>query len=187
MMRRLLIVLAIFALTGCEPYRFSMGEGNVIGAKIRSPLHTVDKGKFRATVRDTGIISFGRYGVTQFHTTFQLRLDRGEGAILSSRGMVRDHIFDRGISLRFDRDGVEIDSSGKPLRTIAGVGFAQDSLLDVHVFSDAHIFQVVADCDTLIRMRYLRSMEPDEMLLQALPNSEVTMINPVWEYLPWFD
>lgn len=180
--------LLLLLLVGCgDPYRFSMGEGNFIGAKIRSPLSSVTKGKSVVQLRDTGMISFGRYGVTQFHTTFFLRLDQGEGARLSARGMIRDEIIDRGITLTFDRNGVVIDSSGKRLVERKGVGFAQDSLLDVHVYSDAQIFQVVADCDTLIRMRYLRSMEPDEMLLQALPNSTVTMINPVWEYLPWFD
>jgi hypothetical protein len=187
-MKHVITASLLLLLMGCgDPYRFSMGEGNFIGAKIRSPLGSVTKGKSVVQLRDTGMISFGRYGVTQFHTTFVLRLDQGEGALLSARGMVRDQIIDRGVTVRFDRDGVVIDSSGKQLLTRKGVGFAQDSLLDVHVYSDAHIFQVVADCDTLIRMRYLRSMEPDEMLLQALPNSTVTLINPVWDYLPWFD
>jgi hypothetical protein len=162
-----------------------MGEANSIQGKIRSPLSSVTKGKSAVQLRDTGMISFGRYGVTQFHTYFALRLDQGEGAKLSARGMVRDEIIDRGLTVTFDRDGVKIDSSGKLLLARKGVGFAQDSLLDVHVYSDARIFQIVADCDTLIRMQ-LRSMEPDEMLLQALPNSTVTLINPVWDYLPWF-
>lgn len=186
-MRYALLLLLIVVAAGCgDPYRFTMGEGGVIQAKIRSPLGSVTKGKSMTRLRDTGMISFGRYGVTQFHTTFFLRLERGEGAMLSARGMVRDRIVDRGMSIRFDREGVTIDSSGKRLLERKGVGFAQDSLLEVHVYSDARIFQVVADCDTLIRMRYLKSMEPDEMLLQALPNSEVSMINPVWDYLPWF-
>jgi hypothetical protein len=180
-------ILVLLLLVGCgDPYRFTMGEGNSIGAKIRSPLSTVTKGKSIVRLRDTGMILFGRYGVTQFHTTFFLRLDRGEGAVLSARGMVLDQIIDRGITVRFDREGVIIDSSGKRLLERKGVGFAQDSVLDVHVYSDARIFQVVADCDTLIRMRNLRSMEPDEMLLQALPNSEVSMVDPVWDYLPWY-
>jgi hypothetical protein len=186
-MRTTLVLSIVMLLAGCaDPHRFTMGEGNVIQAKIRSPLSSVTKGKSIVSLRDTGMISFGRYGVTQFHTSFFLRLERGEGAMLSARGMVRDRIIDKGMTIRFDREGVTIDSSGKRLLERKGVGFAQDSLLDVHVYSDARIFQVVADCDTLIRMRYLHTMEPDEMLLQALPNSEVTMINPVWDYLPWF-
>lgn len=186
---KLVIVLLIVMLTvlaGCDPYRFSMGEGNAIGAKIRSPLGSVTKGGSLVHLRDTGIISFGRYGVTQFHASFILRLDRGEGALLSARGVVREEIVDRGMTIRFDREGIVIDSSGTKLVERRGLGFAQDSVLDIHVYSDARIFQVVADCDTLIRTRYLKSMEPDEMLLQALPNSEITMINPAWDYLPWF-
>jgi hypothetical protein len=185
-MKYALVILLLCILAGCDPYSFSMGEGNSIGAKIHSPLNTVTKGKSVVRLRDTGIVSFGRYGVTQYHAFFKLRLDRGEGALLSARGNVRDRIIERGMTVRFDRDGVVIDSSGKKLLELKGVGFAQDSLLDVHVYSDARIFQVVADCDTLIRMRYLNTMEPDEMLLQALPNSEVSMITPVWDYLPWY-
>ncbi len=182
-----LSILLLLVLVGCgDPYRFSMGHDSAIGVKIRSPLNSVTKGKSLVRLRDTGMISFGRYGVTQFQTRFVLRLDRGEGAMLSSRGLVRDQIVDKGVTVRFDRDGIIIDSSGKRMLERKGVGFAQDSVLDVRVYSDARIFQVVADCDTLIRMRYLKSMEPDEMLLQALPNSEVSMIDPAWDYLPWF-
>jgi hypothetical protein len=186
-MRQITILLAAFTLIGCDPYHYTMGEAGYIGVTIRSPLNTVSKGKVVTTLRDTGIISFARYGVTQYRTRFFLRLDRGEGAMLSARGIVRDEIVDRGITLRFDRDGITIDSSGKQLVVRKGLGFAQDSLLDVHVYSDARIFQVVADCDTLIRMKQLRSLEPDEMLLQALPNSQVSLINPVWDYQPWFN
>lgn len=186
-MRTLLVLLAVIMVAGCDPYRYTMGESGMIGVKIRSPLHTVKKGKTISSLRDTGIISFARYGVTQYRTRFFLRLDRGEGALLSARGVVRDEIIERGITVRFDREGVEIDSSGKKLLARKGVGFAQDSLLEVYVYSDARIFQVVADCDTLIRMKHLRSLEPDEMLLQALPNSQVSLIRPAWDYHPWFE
>jgi hypothetical protein len=187
-MRGLIIVLlASIAFVGCDPYHYTMGEAGYIGVTIRSPLNTVKKGKVITTLRDTGMISFSRYGVTQYRTRFFLRLDEGEGALLSARGVVRDEIVDRGITVRFDRGGITIDSSGKKLMDRPGLGFAQDSLLEVHVYSDAHIFQVVANCDTLVRTKQLHSLEPDEMLLQALPDSRVSLINPVWDYQPWFN
>lgn len=162
-----------------------MGEGNALDAQIRSPLSTVEQGKYAVTIRDTGMLTLSKYSATQYRTSFYLRLTRGEGASLSARARIGTHIEDRGITMRFDRQGVIVDSSGTKLFERRNIGFAQDSLLEVHLYSDSHIFQAVADCDTIIKMR-IGMMESDEMIVQALPNSEVMLMAPNWQFLPWF-
>jgi hypothetical protein len=178
-------LIALLLLVSCNPYRFQMGEGNTIDAEIRSPLSSVERGKYEVTIRDTGILTLGRYSGSQYRMSFYLNLLSGEGATVSARPRVGHIIEDRGITMRFDRDGVRIDSSGVPLIEKKYVGFAQDTMVLVQLYSDSHLFQAISGCDTLIKKK-IAMMESDDIIIQPLPNSEVQLIAPQWDYLPWF-
>lgn len=184
-MKSVLAVVLMLVCAGCDPYSFRMGEASILDARIRSPLATVDPGKFDFTVRDTGLVTFSRWGASQYVSAMYLRLERGDGMRVSLRPEIGTHIESKGITVTFDRTGSVIDSLGHEIARLPGTGFAQDSLIYLHVYSDSRYLQIIADCDTLLKA-HMRMKESDDIIVQALPSSEASLIAPYWEYLEWF-
>ena len=144
---RLLLLTLLLLVVSCNPYRFRMGEGNVLDAQILSRLDKVEKGKYAVALRDTGKIWINRHGVTEYRFVSYLRLDRGDGARVFIRPSIATSLEHEGVRVSLNTGGTVIDSGGKTLATFDRDVFQGDSLVRLEIYNDSEYIQVIADCE----------------------------------------
>jgi hypothetical protein len=178
----LLLFCLLLLVVSCNPYRFRMGEGNVLDAQILSRLDKVDKGKYAVALRDTGKIWINRHGVTEYRFVGYLRLDQGDGASIYIRPAIAAQLEDEGVRVALGIGGTVIDSGGKFLARHDRNVFEGDSLIRLEIYNDSEYMQVIADCDTLLRA-HVAMKESDDLIFMAHPGSKVLFFAPTWNYL----
>lgn len=182
-MKRYPAILILLALTvSCNPYRFRMGEGNVLDVQVLSRLDKIEKGKYAVALRDTGKIWINRHGVTEYRFVGYLRLREGDGVNVWIRPDIGTSIHNEGVRVALTTHGTRVDSAGKDLARLERDLFAPDSVIRLEIMNDSEYLQVIADCDTLVRT-HVSMKESDDLLIMAEPSSEVIFFAPSWNYL----
>jgi hypothetical protein len=186
-MKRLIFIvgfLAILALTGCHPYEFTMGGPHVVSCEILTSLPGVDHDLEEATLRDTAAIDLCYFGATQYHLRMDMCFQHGEGFRILLRPVVeyRD-VRDSGIIVTATKSGVSLDSGHHRFLFRPDVPVAPNQIIHVALMSENNYMQVVFDCDTIFR-GWTKRNESDDVVVQALPGSQVQILHPDWADLP---
>lgn len=184
-MKKFLILIAALLITsGCHPYSFWMGGPHAVSCEILTPLHSVDHAIDSATLHDTAAIDMNYFGATQYQITMGVQLKAGNGFRILLRPVVEHRdVRDSGIILTATTSGISIDSGRIVALTRPDVMIAKDKIIHVSLLSQNNYMQVVLDCDTVFR-GWTKRNESDDIVVQALPASEVEVIQPDWAGIP---
>ncbi len=176
----LLIVLSY----GCNPYQFVMGGPHLVSCYILTSLPGVDHDANVATLRDTAALDLNYYGATQYLITMGARLDRGDGFRILLRPVVEHRdIPDSGIVLTATTSGVTLDSAGQTILSRPDITISRGQVIHIALLSENNYYQVVFDCDTVIR-GWTKLKESDDVVVQALQSSQVDIVHPDWAGVP---
>ncbi len=177
-------LFAMLAFAGCHPYEFTLGGPDVVSCEILTSLKGVDHNQDVATLRDTAAIDLSYYGATQYHIKMGMMLTLGEGFRILLRPVVeyRD-VRDSGIILTATQSGVSLDSGHRQFLLRSDVKVTPNQMIHVALMSENNYMQVVFDCDTIYR-GWTKLKESDDVVVQALQNSQVQVIQPDWGGLP---
>lgn len=178
--RLALAFLGLLGIASCDPYGFYMGEEHFATCRVLTSLHSVDQGQYVATIRDSGAIGMSRYGITQYKIRMDSKLVSGDGMRLMLRPVVEQRaVKDSGIVLTISTTGVRVDSGGKTMYSSAKAHMDRGTVYPLVLMSENTYTSVILGCDTLFRGR-VGQIESDDIVVQALPKSEVLVINPNW-------
>ncbi len=177
-------LLVILAQMGCHPYEFDMGGPHVVSCEILTSLQGVDHTLDGATLRDTAAVDLSYFGATQYHLKMDVVLQHGEGFRILLRPVVeyRD-VRDSGIIVTATPSGVSLDSGHHRFLTRSDVTVPLNQIVHVALMSENNYMQVVFNCDTVFR-GWTKLKESDDVVVQALPSSEVNVMKPDWDDLP---
>ncbi len=183
--KRFCILLAfILTFAGCNPYQFVMGGPHIVTCYILTSLAGVNHDENLATLRDTAALDLNYFGATQYQITMGARLDRGEGFRILLRPVVeRKDIRDSGIIVTATTSGVTLEDSGRVFLSRPDITIARGHIIHVTLLSENNYYQVVFDCDTVIR-GWTKRKESDDVVVESLQASKVDVIHPDWAAPP---
>ena len=177
-------VIVALALVGCNPYQFIIGGPHIVTAYILTSLPGVDHNSFVATLRDTAALDLNYYGATRYYLTMGARLRSGNGFRILLRPVVEHRdIPDSGIIVTATTSGVTLEDSGRIILSRPDLIVPTGRPIHVALLSANNYYQVVFDCDTIIR-GWSKRKESDDVVIQALQGSTVDLIHPDWAAVP---
>ncbi|HWF44713.1 MAG TPA: hypothetical protein VG537_08725 [Candidatus Kapabacteria bacterium] len=180
----ILSTIAVALLAGCNPYQFNMGDPHEVRCQVLTSLSSVDQGYNRAMLHNTGAIDMNYFGATQYLVTMEMKLIRGDGFRIMLRPVVEQRdVRDSGIVLTVTHSGVWLDSASHIFLTRRDVKLEPNTQMPVSLLSDDNYVQIVLGCDTVYK-GWSKKMESDDIVIQALPNSDVQILSPDWAGLP---
>ncbi|HEY3876050.1 MAG TPA: hypothetical protein VGM92_11275 [Candidatus Kapabacteria bacterium] len=180
----LLSAITLFAINGCNPYEFALGGPHTVSCEILTPLAGVDHGPDHATLRNGAAIDLNYFGATQYLISMGLRLNEGTGCRILLRPVVeyRD-VRDSGMILTLTSSGISIDPAHQSMLLHSETPLAPHKVTHLWILSQNNFTQVVLDCDTVFR-GWTKRNESDDVVIEALPKSEVDIIQPDWASIP---
>ncbi|MDP4200915.1 MAG: hypothetical protein Q8922_11680 [Bacteroidota bacterium] len=180
----LLALLGLMFESGCKPYDFSMGSDHIVACKVLTQLSSVQQGHTYTTLHGGGAININYFGATQYLFTTDIRLVHGTGfRVLIRPDVEQRNVLDSGMILTVTEHGTTLDSAHNIVLERSDVRMAEGTQLPLSILSENNYSQVVLGCDTLTK-GWSRRMESDDIVIQALPGSEVQVIQPDWSDVP---
>jgi len=168
------------ALSGCDPYRFTVETRNPVDCRIYSDHNSVDGHLYGFDMKPDAVVGAKSTGWTQYHLKAYLTLHGGEGFQMMLRPVVEDSVIDSGIVLTFSSaNGLRIDSAGKVLDENTSYRFPNDSQVYITVYNEESFLRVTVGCDTVLR-RYTKRRSSDAIVLKTLSGSELHVLDPEW-------
>ncbi len=185
-MKAPLILLPILcaAAIGCKPYDFTMGREHIVACKVLTPLATVEQGHTYTTLHNSGAIDINYFGATQYLFSMDIRLLHGTGfRVLIRPDVEQRDVLDSGMILTVTDRGTTLDSAHHIILERSDVRMAEGTQLPLSLLSENNFSQIVLGCDTLTK-GWSHKLESDDIVVQALPGSDVQVIQPDWADVP---
>ena len=174
-----LTLLIITPLTGCDPYRFTVGERRPIDCRIYSSHNSVDSHLNSFDMHPESSVGMTSLGRTQYEFSSYLNASGGNGFEILLRPILEERVMDSGFVLRFSTNGFELDSGGVVIDANKSFRIPNDSATYITVYNEESYLRVTVGCDTLVK-RYTKRKSSDDIVFKTMPGTELRVLSPDW-------
>lgn len=174
-------VILAAALSGCDPYRFTVETKEPVDCRIFSDHKTVNSHLYGFEMHPNAIVQMTSLSWTQYELSSYLTLSKGEGFQIMLRPVAEESVIDSGLMLTFfSAGGTRLDSGGQLIEKNSSFRFPKDSQTLVTIYNEEAYLQVTVGCDTVLK-HYSRRNSSDDIVLKTLLGSELKVLAPQWK------